>query len=137
MNPMSRLHRQIFSLFIAVALLFAPLQGAMAGMSLGGDNAAHGMDHAMMMDHVAMQHDQSAAGGMDMASMDDADCDQCNASSCCIGAQCLSGHCATCAIGLLPVVSPFSGDVAQLALMVPDSARLPLFSDALFRPPRV
>ncbi len=137
MVGMSRLHQQVLSLFLAVALLFAPLQGVMASVETGGDmNTMHGMTHAVAMDHAAMM-DASAASDMERVAMAEADCDQCNASACCIGAQCLSGHCATCAMGLLPVVSPFSGHGARLVLMVPDSALLPLFSDALFRPPRV
>ncbi len=140
MAVMSRLSRQIVSLFIAVLLVLSPLQGAMAGFVSAGQSPLSGMQHEMSGEQMAMDHDVTANGTHDMMQMDatsDHQCDQCDTSACCIGGQCLSGHCASCAFGLVPVVSRFSGVVVRVAVIAPDSTRLQQVPDTLLRPPRV
>jgi len=138
MDRMSRSCRQLLSLFVALALLFSPLQGAFAQLS----SAAPAMAQEMSMGHDMPAKPMQAMAGQshDMSQMDamaDHECDQCKANSCCIGAQCLSGHCATCAAGLIPVAFSSPGAPAQPVGAAPASARLQRLSDSLFRPPRV
>jgi len=141
MAVMSRLSRQIVSLFVAVLLVLSPLQGAMAGIVSLGQAPMPDMQHEMAGEKVAMDHGVNANGAHDMMQMDVAasgqQCEQCDVSACCIGGQCLSGHCATCAIGLVPVVSRFSESAGGIIAIAPDSTRLQQVPDTLLRPPRV
>lgn len=130
MMSMSRLSRQIISLLIAMLLVLSPLQGAMAGIASGGMAPMSSMQSMpagdMVMDHNMMQK----------ASASDHQCDECNTNACCSGAQCLSGHCATCAFGLVPVISRVTVAIVRVMAFAPDSTHLQQVPDTLFRPPR-
>ncbi len=140
MVAMSRLTRQVVSLIIAVLLVLSPLQGMTMNAMPASADAAMGMQHQMSGGQSAMDVTMSMAdmdGMMQMASTVDQSCEQCDTSTCCAGAQCLSGHCATCAAGLMAIISVSSEAVAQAVILPVASAHLPQVSDNLFRPPRV
>jgi hypothetical protein len=137
---MSRLSRQLLSLFIALALVLSPLQGMAMNIAPAGADAASSMHHEMLMGQMSMDDGMYASTSHDMtqmASMPDGDCEQCDTSNCCAGAQCLSGHCATCVIGILPQAPVLSEAVVWVATIAAESAHLPQLTDTLFRPPRV